>query len=78
MSDVCPYCGWSEHAGVAHDCRWALTAEIERLRGDLDECRRLLWEACELPAVVSSLTGPKCVHLNAEWLEAAKKAGCEE
>uniref|UniRef100_A0A6M3JJ80 Uncharacterized protein n=1 Tax=viral metagenome TaxID=1070528 RepID=A0A6M3JJ80_9ZZZZ len=36
MSEQCDYCGWSDEAGVAHDCRKALYAEIERLTAELE------------------------------------------
>ena len=52
-------------------------AEIERLRGELDECRRLLstaedaWEC----GAWNSLIGMQQLYLTRSWYEAARAAG---
>ena len=55
-------------------------AEIERLRGELDECRRLLREAiaaCEVYLPVAPDDETRIAVLTLEWYEAAKAAGGE-
>jgi hypothetical protein len=62
---------------IVEDLMWQ-QREIERLRGELDECRRLLREAiaaCEgyLPVVPDDQT--RVALLTLEWYEAALAAG---
>ena len=52
--------------------------EIERLRGELDECRRLLREAlqaCEVYLPVAPDDETRIALLTLEWYEAAQAAG---
>ena len=50
--------------------------EIERLRGELDECRRLLREVCRDPERVE-VDGVRCweVVVTDEWMHAAQASG---
>lgn len=78
----------AEHGGfddrTIRAARWAVEklaaarAEVERLQGELDECRRLLREAiaaCEvyLPVVPDDKT--RVALLTLEWYEAARAEG---
>ena len=66
------------HSVLCDNC-WR-DAEIERLRGELDECRRLLREAlqaCEVYLPVVPDDQARVALLTLEWYEAARAAGGE-
>lgn len=51
-------------------------AEIERLRGENAECRRLLREACDKRYLDDE--GQECAYVTSRWLAAAKAGGSDE
>ena len=77
----CPKCGSyainDDPERVLCDKCWR-DAEIERLLGELDECRRLLREAlqaCEVYLPVVPDDQARVALLTLEWYEAARAAG---
>lgn len=50
--------------------------EIERLRGENAECRRLLREACDKRYLDDE--GQECAYVTSRWLAAAKAGGSDE
>ena len=61
------------HENMQLDKITEMDAEIERLRAERDECRRLLREACDMPP---RLGGVGLIHtVTGDWLRAARAAG---